>query len=63
MKDEYLIAGAGPVGLTLACLFIKNNLPFKIIDKKSSISIHSKALGVHAKTLELFDEISYCLPS
>lgn len=55
MADEFLIVGAGPVGLTLANLLAKANKPFRIIDKKSEISKHSKALVVHSKTLELLD--------
>ena len=56
MQEKYLIVGSGPVGLTLSCLLAKYKLPFKIIDKKPSISIHSKALVIHAKTLELLDK-------
>jgi len=60
-KIEYdvdvLIAGAGPSGLMLACQLILHNISFRIIDKKASPAIHSGALIIHARTLEILDQI------
>lgn len=54
---DVLIAGAGPAGLMLACQLALHNISFRIIDKKASPAIHSGALIVHARTLEIFDQM------
>jgi len=56
-QPDLLIIGAGPVGLTLACEARRNGLSVRIIDKRESASIHSKAQLVHARTLELLDDL------
>ena len=57
MKTEVIIIGAGPTGLALACQFIRYGVEFVIIDKKESVTPFSKALGVHARTLEVYEQI------
>jgi len=52
-----LIVGAGPVGLTLACLLAASGTPFRLIDAKSGTVQESRALGVHARTLELMQTL------
>ena len=54
---EVLIIGAGPTGLTLACQLSRYDIPYRIIDKKREPSVHSKALGIHARTLEIFESM------
>ncbi|MFW5832457.1 MAG: FAD-dependent monooxygenase [Prolixibacteraceae bacterium] len=56
-KTDVLIAGAGPTGLMTACQLSLFNIHFRIIDKKSSPSNYSGALIIHAKTLELFQQL------
>jgi 2-polyprenyl-6-methoxyphenol hydroxylase-like FAD-dependent oxidoreductase len=57
-RDErILIVGAGPVGLTLACLLAQANTPFRIIDSKVGTVRDSRALGVHARTLEVMQSL------
>lgn len=51
--SQVLISGAGPVGLTLAAFLHKNDVPFRLIDQRSGPVKESRALGVHARTLEL----------
>lgn len=51
---EVLIVGAGPTGLQLAYLLAIQNIPFHIIDKKEGPTTHSKALGVQARTREMW---------
>jgi len=47
-----LIVGAGPIGLTAACYLQRLGVSFDIIDQKSGPVDDSRALGVHARTLE-----------
>jgi 2-polyprenyl-6-methoxyphenol hydroxylase-like FAD-dependent oxidoreductase len=55
MKKPVLLAGAGPVGLTMAAELARYQIPVRIIDKAPSRTDKSKALGVWARTLELLD--------
>jgi len=54
-----LIAGAGPTGLTLALWLTKLGVPIRIIDKLSAPAPYSRALGVQARTLELYRQIDH----
>ena len=54
---DVLIAGAGPAGLMMACQLLLHNISFRIIDKKASPAIHSGALILHARTLEILDQM------
>ena len=57
MKTDVLIVGAGPTGLALACQLIRYGIDFVIIDKKESTTPYSKAIGVQARTLEIYEQI------
>ncbi|MGE9295045.1 MAG: FAD-dependent monooxygenase [Puniceicoccales bacterium] len=50
---KLLIVGAGPVGLCLACELARYGVGFRIIDKRPLPSKTSKALGIHARSLEM----------
>lgn len=52
MSETCLIVGAGPVGLTLACLLSKYEVPYRIIDLNEQPVIATKAAGLWARTLE-----------
>lgn len=54
---DVLIVGAGPVGLMMACQLAVHQIPFRIIDKKLHPSTYSGALIVHARTMEIFDQM------
>lgn len=54
---DVLISGAGPAGLMMACQLISHNITFRIIDKKASPAVHSGALIMHARTLEILDQM------
>jgi len=57
MQTDVLIVGAGPTGLALACQLIRYGVDFKIIDTKESTTPYSKAIGVQARTLEIYEQI------
>src|SRR5499426_852024 len=57
MNTDVLIIGAGPTGLSLACQMLRYGIDFVIVEKKEAITPYSKAIGVHARTLEIFDQI------
>ncbi|MFG1422870.1 FAD-dependent monooxygenase [Roseixanthobacter liquoris] len=55
MKDQVLIAGAGPVGLTMALELARYGVPVRIIDKVPEATHTSRAVAVWPRTLELLD--------
>ncbi len=56
-KTDVLIVGAGPTGLSLACQFIRYGVDFVIIEKNEATTQYSKAIGVQARTLEIYEQI------
>ncbi|HEY9713714.1 MAG TPA: FAD-dependent monooxygenase, partial [Chroococcales cyanobacterium] len=52
---EVLIVGAGPTGLCTAIELHRHGIPFRLIDKNAQPSPYSKALAIHARTLEIFE--------
>lgn len=52
---EVLVAGAGPVGLSLAITCRRFGIPVRIVDRAAQPSQVSKALAVWSGTLEAFD--------
>jgi 2-polyprenyl-6-methoxyphenol hydroxylase-like FAD-dependent oxidoreductase len=52
-----LIAGAGPTGLVLALWLTRAGVPVRIIDKAAEPGTTSRALGVQARTLELYRQL------
>jgi 2-polyprenyl-6-methoxyphenol hydroxylase-like FAD-dependent oxidoreductase len=57
-----LIAGAGPVGLTLANELTRYGIAVRILDKSAERTDKSKALVLWSRTLELFDHAGYVDP-
>ncbi len=56
-ETDVLIVGAGPTGLTAATLLARYGVKFRIIDKNAAAAEKSRALGVQARTLELWDKL------
>jgi len=57
MKTDVLIIGAGPTGLALAVQCIRYGIDFTIIDERAGTTPFSRAIGVQARTLEIYDQI------
>jgi 2-polyprenyl-6-methoxyphenol hydroxylase-like FAD-dependent oxidoreductase len=57
MRCDVLIVGAGPTGLVLALWLTKLGVRVRIIDKTAEPGTTSRALAVHARTLELYRQL------
>jgi 2-polyprenyl-6-methoxyphenol hydroxylase-like FAD-dependent oxidoreductase len=57
MKADVLVAGAGPVGLTMASELTRYGLSVRIVDKNPQRTDKSKAIVVWQRTLELLDRM------
>lgn len=53
---DVLVIGAGPTGLMAACELLRRGLSVRIVDEKAGPSSTSKAIVVHARTLELLED-------
>ncbi len=60
--SRIVVVGAGPSGLALALTLYRNGIPVRLIDEKQGPSTHSKALAIHARTLELFAKLGLIDP-
>ncbi|HEY0791952.1 MAG TPA: FAD-dependent monooxygenase [Chthoniobacterales bacterium] len=51
-----LIVGAGPTGMTAATELARFGVPVRLVEKKTKPETTSRAIGVQARTLELFEQ-------
>ncbi len=59
MPKPVLIVGAGPTGLTLALWLARLGAPVRIIDEDAGPGETSRAMGVHARTLEFHRQLGF----
>ena len=52
-----LVVGAGPVGLVLACELARRGTRIRLIDKRPEPTDESRAIIVHARSLEMMERI------
>ncbi|UOZ05435.1 FAD-dependent monooxygenase [Amycolatopsis sp. WQ 127309] len=53
VRDDVVVVGAGPVGLWTAAELGLGGVPAVVLERAAGRSPHSKALGVHPRTLEV----------
>jgi 2-polyprenyl-6-methoxyphenol hydroxylase-like FAD-dependent oxidoreductase len=59
MASQVLIAGAGPTGLVLAIRLARHGIAVRIVDKNSGPGQASRAMAVHARTLEFYRQLGF----
>ena len=52
---QVLIVGAGPTGLVLGAELLARGIRTRIIDKADGVALNARAIGLHARTLEVLD--------
>src|ERR1041384_5797288 len=57
MDTDVLVVGAGPTGLMLANQLARRGIRFEIIDRHSGPAQQSRAMAVHARTLEIYAKL------
>ena len=57
LHTDVIIIGAGPTGLSLACQLIRYGIDFVVVEKNDTVTRFSKAIGVQARTLEIYDQL------
>jgi 2-polyprenyl-6-methoxyphenol hydroxylase-like FAD-dependent oxidoreductase len=57
IHNDVLIVGSGPTGLVLALWLTKLGVKVRIIDKTAEPGTTSRALGIQARTLELYRQL------
>ena len=55
---DVIIVGAGPTGLMLACQLSRFGINFRIIDKERERTQESRAIGIQAKSMEIFQNLN-----
>lgn len=56
-NTDVLVVGAGPTGLALAIMLRRQGVGVTLVDKLPDRLPWSRALGLHARTLEIFDAL------
>ena len=54
-----VIVGAGPVGLVLACDLARRGVAIRVIDALAVPTDESRAMIVHARSLEMIERWAY----
>src|SRR5688500_8387701 len=57
INTDVIIIGAGPTGLSLACQLVRYGIDFVIVERNETFTPFSKAIGVQARTLEIYEQL------
>ena len=57
MDTDVLVVGAGPTGLMLANQLVRRGVGVRIIDRHPGPSLQTRALGVQARTMEIYAKL------
>ena len=56
-NPDVVVVGAGPVGLVAACELARRGVAVRIIDKLAEATDESRAIAIHARSLDMFDRM------
>jgi 2-polyprenyl-6-methoxyphenol hydroxylase-like FAD-dependent oxidoreductase len=62
MQPDVLVVGAGPTGLVLSLWLARMGVRVRVVDKAPHAGTTSRAVGVHARTLELYEPLELAEP-
>jgi len=57
MDTDVLVVGAGPTGLMLANQLVRRGVRVAVVDRHAGPSLKTRALGVQARTLEIYAQL------
>ena len=57
--EPVLVVGAGPTGLVTALSLARRGVPVRIIDEKDGPARESRAMGLHARSLEYYRQFGF----
>src|SRR5271163_1315228 len=56
-NTDVIVVGAGPVGLVAGCELARRGVGVRVIDKLAQPTDQSRAVAVHARSLDMFDRM------
>jgi 2-polyprenyl-6-methoxyphenol hydroxylase-like FAD-dependent oxidoreductase len=56
-NPDVIVVGAGPVGLVAGCELARHGVGVRVIDKLAQPTDQSRAIAVHARSLDMFDRM------
>lgn len=57
IDTDVLVVGAGPTGLMAGVVLARRGVPAVVVDRKPGPTRESRALAVHARTMEIYDQL------